>query len=232
MIAIITIVLAADLWSRRIPKVDGMVYFPKASFLAGPDKKSEMAGAYYLGETEVTNREFDEFCRATHCSRAEAPSAAADLPVVNVTAADARAYARSKGWRLPTALEWEHSVRSVDGVLFPWGDAMSPALANVADSPNAKHALIPVRNFRPLPVYQSIGNAWEMVEAEVQPSPGDIARFAKLLNPPPDANEKWIEIRGGSFNTPLADAMGYKFQVIPERYAAPDIGFRCAKSLE
>jgi hypothetical protein len=46
---------------------------------------------------------------------------------------------------------------------------------------------------------------------------------------PPTAGEKWIEIRGGSFNTPLAAAVTYEWSPIPERYSSTDIGFRCAK---
>ena len=74
------------------------------------------------------------------------------------------------------------------------------------------------------------GNAWEMVEGTIKPSEKNVASFAKLLKPAPTLDETWIEIRGGSFNTPLAFAVGYEWSPIPERYLSSDIGFRCAKS--
>jgi hypothetical protein len=49
---------------------------------------------------------------------------------------------------------------------------------------------------------------------------------------PPSSNreERWIQIRGGSYNTPLAAAVTYEYRPIPESFSAPDIGFRCAKT--
>ena len=69
-----------------------------------------------------------------------------------------------------------------------------------------------------------------MIDAPAAPDDAAIAKFAALLNPAPAAHEKWIQIRGGSFQTPVADAVAYKWTAIPERYAASDIGFRCAKT--
>ena len=56
------------------------------------------------------------------------------------------------------------------------------------------------------------------------------ATLTVQLDPPPSVDEKWIQIRGGSFQTPLASAVASSFVAIPERYTAPDIGFRCAKT--
>jgi hypothetical protein len=64
----------------------------------------------------------------------------------------------------------------------------------------------------------------------VTPDAAAIAKYFGLLDPPPTDGEKWIQIRGGSFNTPVAAAVAYKSVPIPERYAASDIGFRCAKT--
>jgi formylglycine-generating enzyme required for sulfatase activity len=83
---------------------------------------------------------------------------------------------------------------------------------------------MPVRSFAKTPEYQMAGNAWEMVDTPVIHNDVAIVRFSA------SREERWIQIRGGSYNTPLADAVTYEYRAIPERYASPEIGFRCAKS--
>jgi formylglycine-generating enzyme required for sulfatase activity len=230
-VAVIVALVAATMvyvWMGRIPAQPGMVYIPEGIFMAGPGKTSTQLNAYFIDMTEVSNADFSEFCRSTGC---RAPAGAPDFPVVNITVAQAREFARWKGKRLPTQLEWEHAARGSDGLRYPWGDAEDPTHANLRDNPALPaHALMPVKSFKALPAYQMAGNAWEMVEGSVTPGEAAVAQFAGLLNPPPTAQEKWIQIRGGSFNTPLAAAVTYAWSPIPERYASSDIGFRCAKT--
>ena len=233
LVAVIAIIAAAAgvyLWERRVPAMPGMVYYPGGAFPFGPDKTPMNLGPFYMDETEVSNAEFGEFCAATGCA---APPGAPDLPVVNVTIVQARAYAQWKGKRLPTAPEWERAARGVDGVRYPWGDAEDPKKANVLDNPTLlTHGLMPVKSFAKTPEYQMAGNAWEMVDTPVTPSAAAAARFASLLAPPPTLDEKWIQIRGGSFNTPLPAAVTYEYGPIPERFSGPDIGFRCVKTFK
>jgi serine/threonine-protein kinase len=208
------------------PLIRGMISIPGGSFLSGPNNTPVSLAAFYIDETEVSNADFAEYCRAIGCAAPEgAPDL--DLPVVHVTVAQARAYAAWKGKRLPSGREWERAARGTKGAKFPWGDTEDAALANVTGK-----ALKPVKSYAPYrDAYQMAGNAWEMVEGEVPPSEQAVARFAKLLTPPLTPRDKWITMRGGSFNTPLAAAVAYEFVAIPERYSSSDIGFRCAKSL-
>ena len=212
MIAVVAVVVSAMgalLWLRKSPGINGMIYFSVGSFRSGVDRKAVTLPAFFIDETEVSNADFAEFCRATRpATQCPEPAGPADLPVVNVTVSQARAYAQWKGKRLPTALEWERAARGIDGYRFPWGDAEDPSRANVRDNPTlSRHALMPVRSFAPTPLYQLIGNAWEMVEGAGAP-----------------------EIRGGSFNTPLSEAPTSQGKPIPESYSAPDLGFRCAQN--
>jgi formylglycine-generating enzyme required for sulfatase activity len=205
-----------------VPTILGMIYIPAGTFLSGPQNTPVSLPAFYIDETEVSNADFAEYCQVARCP---APDGAADLPVVNVTIAQARAFAAWKGKQLPTASEWERAARGTAGNKYPWGPAEDPSLANVST-----RALKPVKSYAAYPEYQMAGNAWEMVESEIKPSRQQVASFAKRLKPAPTIDEKWIEIRGGSFNTPLAFAVGYEWSPIPERYFSADIGFRCAKS--
>jgi hypothetical protein len=220
------------IWMRPPEQIPGMLYFPSGTFLSGEDKHPVALKAFYIDETEVTNREFSGFCRTVgQALGCVVPTEPPDLPAVGVSYAMARAYAKSFGKRLPKPLEWERAARGKDGALYPWGDADNPLLANVLNNPTlgVKRGLMPARWFAPHPAYQMVGNAWEMVEGEVHPSAEALARYASLLNPPPTANEAWISIRGGSFATPLTPGIVYDFAVIPERYTSGQIGFRCVK---
>lgn len=206
LIGLISSAAGVYLWVHRVFAIPGMVYYPGGAFPFGPDNKPVNLGPFYIDEAEVSNADFAEFCRATGCVP---PAGGPDLPVVNVTIEQARAFARWKGKRLPTPLEWERAARGVDAMRYPWGKEEDPKRANVLDNPTLKeHSLMPVKSFKAVPEYQMAGNVWEMLDG-------------------PD-----IQIRGGSYNTPLAAAVTYEYRVIPERFAAPDIGFRCARSLK
>ena len=60
-------------------------------------------------------------------------------PVVLVSHADARGYARwltartGRSWRLPSEAEWEKAARGSDGRRFPWGDGFEPGRLNSHD---------------------------------------------------------------------------------------------------
>ena len=193
-------------WLQPPPQIPGMVYIPAGTFLAGADKHPLKLHAFYIDATEVSNAEYSDFCEVTGCAP---PEGARNLPVVNITIEQARAYARWSHKRLPTPLEWERAARGKDGALFPWGDAEDPSRANVSNNSNlARHALMPVRSFGAYPAFQMIGNAWEIVEGETASG---------------------VAIRGGSCLTPLSGNLAYDSMTIPAAGAAGDIGFRCVK---
>ncbi len=215
VIGVIALAAAIYLWAHRVLAVPGMVYYPGGAFPFGPDSKPVNLGPFYIDETEVSNADYAEFCRTVGCAP---PAGAPDLPVVNVTIAQARAYALWKGRRLPTAQEWERAARGVDAMRYPWGKEEDPKRANVLDNPTlTNHALMPVHSFAKLPEYQMAGNVWELIDTPVTP-------------PPANREERWFQIRGGSYNTPLSAAVTYEYRPIPESFSGPDTGFRCAKS--
>jgi formylglycine-generating enzyme required for sulfatase activity len=205
VVAVVVGAMGALLWFRKSPGAPGMIYFSASSFPAGAARKTAAVPAFFLDETEVSNSAFAEFCRATGCTP---PDSAPDLPAVGITVAQARAFAQWSGKRLPTALEWERAARGIDGYRYPWGDAADPSRANVSDNPSLTvHALMPVKSFTAIPVYQMIGNASEIVEGATGP-----------------------EIRGGSLNMPLSEALTYAGKPVADNFSAADVGFRCAKT--
>ncbi len=80
-----------------------------------------------------------------------------------------------------------------------------------------------------------IGNVWEWVNA---PAPLDekefkiLKKFSKVYSPPLSRDERYYQVRGGSFHYL---AMGPKADLVvdaltlPARAREPDVGFRCAQ---
>ena len=99
-----------------------------------------------------------------------------DHPVVQVSHADASAYALWAGGRLPSELEWEHAARAgQEDVPFPWGDTDPNDTDNFpcniwqGDFPYLNTGLdgwkttAPAKSYQPnaLGLYNMIGNVWE-----------------------------------------------------------------------
>lgn len=86
-------------------------------------------GPYLIDRYEVSNGEYEAFVLANAESvpspplwqGRRCPPEMRDLPVVGVTFAEAQAYARWKGKRLPTAAEWVYAARAQTGRLYPRG---------------------------------------------------------------------------------------------------------------
>jgi serine/threonine-protein kinase len=212
-----------------------MVLVPAGSFLAGQEKRAETLPAFYLDRLEVSNAYYARFCQdRQHPLPTGFPADRPDDPVVNVTVLDAQQFASWAGKRLPTALEWEKAARGTDGRAYPWGDEADAARANVADSKPGGKAVQSVSALAagasPCGALNMTGNVSEFVGELKAPSDMAVRSFAQLLKPPPSATEPWYTIRGGAFDRPLAQGVVYEWTSVPARFAAPDIGFRCAKA--
>ncbi|MBI1176881.1 SUMF1/EgtB/PvdO family nonheme iron enzyme [bacterium] len=144
-------------------------------------------------------------------------------PVVHIAYADAAAYAKWAGKRLPTEAEWERAARGgLEGKLYAWGDELKPGgkwMANIyegkfplKDSGEDGFAgIAPVAQFPPngYGLYDMAGNVWEWCSDWYRPDyyarlalAGGVARNPQGPDSsydPAEPTEKKRVHRGGSF---------------------------------
>lgn len=209
------------------PAPDGMVFVPAGYFIRGSDSPDAEADegparraflpAFYIDTHEVTNREYKAI-KPEHTY----PEGAADLPVTGVLKADAEAYARSVGKRLPTDSEWEKAARGTDGRTYPWGNDFDPARCNAGERQPLKPVGSYPKGASPYGAQDMAGNAWEWV-ADVHEDPGWFAA---------DRGPQRGILRGGAsgYGALQARTTYHGFEAVDT--TCNDVGFRCAKDAD
>jgi iron(II)-dependent oxidoreductase len=156
-----------------------------------------------------------------------------ELPVMHVSWFEADAYARSRGRRLPTELEWEKAAAWGPGAraprTYPWGE----------DHPTPERANLDQTAFGPVPagalaagasaygVLGLVGDVWEWTASEFRGYPGFAA------HPYPEYSEVFFGpdyrvLRGGSWATRARVARStFRNWDLPQRRQI-FAGFRCA----
>jgi formylglycine-generating enzyme required for sulfatase activity len=190
--------------------------------------------AYWIDETEVTNRMYALCVEAGGCTapgdlssytreRYFLDAAYADFPVLHRSWQDADGYCSWAGRALPTEAQWEKAARGTDGRLYPWGDQPpNEGLLNSFDVSFLEDT-VEVGSYSlgasPYGALDMAGNVWEWTADWFNPYPGG----------DPAASDSYGQVyrvmRGGSFVDP-ADATT-RYANDPE-LRMHDIGFRCA----
>jgi formylglycine-generating enzyme required for sulfatase activity len=177
-------------------------------------RQQKQVTAFYIDRFEVTNEQYKQFMQETGHRTPKYWSRqlfnGPQQPVVGVGWADAEAYARWAGKRLPTEEEWEKAARGTDGRAWPWGNEPRGAAYN--GKAQANGAPVKVGSFSPVGdsvygVSDLAGNVWEMTSGS------------------------WHDgkaMRGGSFLNPLGDVrVTVRWSAVDENRGAVWLGFRC-----
>lgn len=221
-----------------------MVRVPEGDFTAGmdeadvPEALHEITGwqqltqgarrrvfvaEFKIDRYEVTNAEYAQFVRETgracppHWTNGMLPPGMENHPVVNVTYADAEAFAEWAGKRLPTADEWEKAARGTDARLYPWGNQYDGSYCNTGQV--VADGTCNVDSFpgdqSPYGIVGMGGNAAEWTSTSQTDAEGNKGRVI--------CGGSWLEageiVALSSFRRTAVDDSVYR----------PDVSFRCAR---
>lgn len=231
-----------------------MVTIPAGEFLMGnPEGKgrdderpqrSVYLDEFAIDQVEVTNERYMAFVKSIGHRTPPNPYATGplqsikgieQLPVVQTTWYDAKAYCSWAKKRLPTEAEWEKAARGTDGRIYPWGnEAPTAKRANFDREWEDEHTLHAVGSLpdgdSPYGVKDMAGNVREWISDWYD---ADYYQHAPNRNPQgPDKKGVVRSIRGGSWHSPASDITtsargrgGFALQT-------HGTGFRCVRGLE
>jgi len=216
-----------------------------------PPQNTVTIEPFALDRTEVTNSAYEKFIREARTpDGAPYPPPPSPQwqgtrvkpgferhPVSHVNFAQAQAYAKWAGKRLPTEAEWEWAARGPQAFLYPWGDEFVVRNANVFGSGRSTGPA-PVSacetDVSPFGVMDMAGNVREWTDTRFAPYPG-----SKALSTLFRAGDRVV--RGGSYrldeNGPrwvpmdCSAVMRLGVDALARPRDLEAIGFRCAKSV-
>ncbi|MGA8185296.1 MAG: SUMF1/EgtB/PvdO family nonheme iron enzyme [Terriglobia bacterium] len=196
---------------------------------------------FYIDKYPVTNAEFKKFLDATHYRPADDhnflkdwkngtyPAGWGDKPVTWVSLADARAYAKWAGKRLPHEWEWQFAAQGKDGRLYPWGNEWNSAAMSAPDKGRTLRGPDNVNaqpeGASPFGVMDMVGNVWQWTDEFEDPH----TRAAILRG------GSYYQPQGSRWYFPQAyrlDEHGKYLLMAPSLDRAGTLGFRCVKDAE
>jgi formylglycine-generating enzyme required for sulfatase activity len=251
---------------------EGMALIPEGSFMMGRNLTDEeksftvdlqgravkifsydwpahevSVNAFYMDKTEVSNREYAEFVKATGCAppvnwdgKPEPPANAENIPVTFVTYQDAvdycswRSQQRKDGfnYRLPTEAEWEYAARGQNAGkpngkmnLYPWGDEWGVNRANTRESrlEHTQNVTANPQGASPFGLLNMAGNVFEWTNTDFTHYPESDQQTPRE----PGYEGTYQVVRGGSFDYWKECAMTTTRLWAKPVDKGPRLGFRC-----
>ena len=224
---------------------EGMALIKGGTFLMGSNANERYpsfpahpvtVGSFYMDTREVTNSEYDAYCRATGHKYPEfwgmdiykSGPGYPDHPVIGVSQYDAALYAEWAGKRLPTEAEWEYAARGgVEEMDYPHGEKADRALARFND-PHAEKGPVPVGSYEPngYGLYDMSGNVWEWVADWF-----DAAYYSESpdRDPKGPGTGNFRVFRGGGWHSGPGCSMVHHRNALPRHCVDMAGGFRCVK---
>ena len=184
--------------------------------------------AFEIDRFEVTNEQYFDFAKASGApplpSWGGAPGPSSSivwLPATGVTCAQAEAYAKWAGKRLPTEAEWVRAARGATTQTFPWGNSATQGRCNQGDAPAPVGTTAGDRSV--YGVMDMGGNAAEWTADTFKPFPGCPA-------PPPEDPSLKV-IKGGSYVERYAVARCASRRPLGSDAVEWHVGFRCVRDV-
>jgi len=230
-----------------VPVLDpSLVQVPAGSFLMGSESGAAdeqpahrvTSSAFAMDRYEVTNARYLGCVRAGVCLPPSLSSsnmrphyfdepAFADYPVILVSWAQAQAFCRFAGGRLPTEAQWEHAAAGSDAPrTYPWGESPPDcSKANfagcVGDTDRVGRRLA---GQSPFGAFDMAGNVWEWTADWYDPS---YYRASPTQDPTGPATGTLKVMRGGCWVSGASTLRTTcRKPNLPNSWA-PNVGFRC-----
>ncbi len=223
-----------------------MVLIPSGTFMMGtndgPPAESPAhqvhLSAYYIDQHEVTNGQFRTFLGEAHyhgqppgkwLTDDKARALDPKLPVVLVSAYDAKAFAEWAGKQLPTEAQWEMAARTTESRRYPWGNE-----AAQWSRPRPYDKIEPVMMFpedaSPYGVFDLAGNVEEWTKDWF-----DTKYYRSIADRTTDnptgasahSRSAQLVVKGGSKTFSVSCRQG-----VPPEKRLSHLGFRCVLAVE
>jgi formylglycine-generating enzyme required for sulfatase activity len=223
---------------------------PPTDFKGELPKHKVVLDSFWIDQTEVTNRQYQQCVTEGECDPPEDISSLTrssyygdtkfdNYPVINVDYTDAEAYCGWVGGRLPTEAEWEYAARGPENRLFPWGNSFDGTRLNYCDTRCGElwsdrsvddywedTALVGsfAQGASWCGALDMAGNVQEWVADSFIYYPAEMQRNPKMVS-----EGESIVVRGGSFNNSWSYARTARRMGFPPEDSIEFLGFRCAR---
>lgn len=215
------------------------------------------------GVTDLTNYfQWWEWTVGTNWQHPEGPNSSIkgkdDHPVVHIAYADAKAYAKWAGKRLPTEAEWEYAAQGgLKDPIYPWGNKdvneapyecnfFQGEFPSYNSSEDGFATSAPVGSFKPngYGLYDMAGNVWEIVGDKFDEDYYTSLPLNRAIDNPKGSSRSFYRqnnyaqhtvIKGGSFLCNDSYCASYRVSAkmpLETDSAMNHVGFRCVADVK